>query len=151
MSKSIGGKYAVKNYLTIAAFGLVLLFTSNQAIVLLIAPYPPFGLVTVSFVGLSSYLILVGIYSSAISVSLDIGLRKSIRKSIEEHSGFLHGIGRAQMDKDVQEVVLKVSKDFSDKMVEQVGVEPSVTQEELKRYVSEVIDEIKSGGNRNLS
>ena len=49
-------------------------------------------------VNLSSYLILVGIYSSVISVSLDVGLRKSIRKSVEEHSKFLHSMGRAQMD-----------------------------------------------------
>jgi hypothetical protein len=151
MSRSISSENVVRNYLTISACGLVILFTSNQAIVLLTAPYPPFGLATVSFVGLSSYFILVGIYSSAISVSLDIGLRKSIRKSVEDHSKFLHGIGRAQMDQGIQEVVLKVSKEYSGKMVEQIGVEPSVTEEDLKQYVSEVIDEIKSDKNRNLT
>jgi hypothetical protein len=88
MSRSISSENVVRNYLTISACGLVILFTSNQAIVLLTAPYPPFGLATVSFVGLSSYFILVGICSSAISVSLDIGLRKSIRKSVEDHSKF---------------------------------------------------------------
>jgi hypothetical protein len=73
---------AVRNYMIISAHGLILLSASNQAIVLTTAPYPPFGLVTVSFVGLSSYLMLVGIYSSAISVSEDAIIRQTIRKSV---------------------------------------------------------------------
>ena len=76
------------------------------------------------------------------SVSLDIGLRKSIRKSVEEHSKFLHGIGRAQMDKDIQEVVIKVTKDYSDKLVHQTGVEPTVTVSAMKEYLNEVLQEI---------
>lgn len=68
----------VRDYMIISAFGLVLLFTSNQASVLLTAPYPPFGLAAASFVGLSSYLVLIGIYSSAISVAEDSKLRQSI-------------------------------------------------------------------------
>jgi hypothetical protein len=48
--------------------GFILLFISNQAIVLVEVPYPPFGLITASFMGLASYLILVGLYYTAISV-----------------------------------------------------------------------------------
>ena len=39
-----------------------------------------------------------------------------------EYSKFLQGI-----DQGIQEVVLKMSKEYSDKMVEQVGIEPSIT------------------------
>ncbi len=53
----------------ISAFGLSLIFGSDQASILTNTPYPPFGLVTVSFLGLASYLVIVGVYSSAISVS----------------------------------------------------------------------------------
>src|SRR5215510_1520063 len=38
---------AVKEYMMISAFGMMLLFASNQATDLGIVPYPPFGLVTV--------------------------------------------------------------------------------------------------------
>lgn len=148
MSKNIGKENIVRNYLTISACGLVLLFTSSQAIVLLIAPYPPFGLATVSFVGLSSYFILVGIYYSAVSVSLDVSLRKSIRQSVEEHSKFLHGIGSAQMDQRIQEVVLKLTKNFSHKLVEETGIEPSITEVEVKKYVNEVLQEIKASNDK---
>lgn len=150
MARSISSDKVVRDYLIISAYGFVLLFASNQAIVLVTGPYPPFGLATISFVGLSSYLILVGIYSSAISVSLDVGLRKSIRKSVEEHSKFLHSIGRAQMDQGIQEVVLKVTKEYKDKMVEETGVEPSITENDVKEYVYDVLKEITAHKNRNL-
>jgi hypothetical protein len=125
------------------------LFTSNQEIVLLIAPYPPFGLATVSFVGLSAYFILVGIYSSTISVSLNISLRKLISRSLEEHSKFLHGIGSAQMDQGIQAAVLKISKKNSDKIIEETGIEPSITDDDVKKYLNEVLQEIKGDKNKS--
>lgn len=61
-ARNLGHKSIVKDYMTIPACGLVLLFVSNQGILLIgDVPYPPFGLVTVSFIGLSSYMVLVGI------------------------------------------------------------------------------------------
>ncbi|MGA7007360.1 MAG: hypothetical protein WBY28_09825, partial [Nitrososphaeraceae archaeon] len=66
---------------------------SNQAVVLASAPYPPFGLATVSFVGLSTYLIFVGIYSSAISVAQDAELRKIVRTTVKEEFDLLRNIG----------------------------------------------------------
>ena len=61
-------------------------------------PYPPFGLPTICYVGLASYLILVGIYSSALSVANDVVLRRSIRKSVQENSNLLGHIGEAQFE-----------------------------------------------------
>jgi hypothetical protein len=62
----------------ISGIGLVLLFVSNQAIIFVDEPFPHFGLANVSFMGLASYLVLIGIYSSAISISEDSRLRSSI-------------------------------------------------------------------------
>src|SRR6266496_1452776 len=80
IARNVNSK-AIKDYLIMSAIGMILLFSSKSAAGALgTAPYPPFGLGTVLFVGLSSYLLLVGIYSSAISVSGDSRLCKSIRK-----------------------------------------------------------------------
>ena len=61
----------VSDYLMITGYGVLLFFTSNQATVLINLPYPQFGMATISFVGLSSYLLFVGIYSSAVSLAED--------------------------------------------------------------------------------
>ena len=73
----------LKGFMVITAFGFVLLFISNQ-VFLVAASYPPYGAVTICYYGLSSYLILIGLYASAISVSQDVALRKSIKKSVLE-------------------------------------------------------------------
>ncbi len=72
-------KSAVRNYLIISGFGFLLLFTSNQAILISIAPYPPFGISTITVMGMSSYMIILGIYSATISISNDSELRRSIQ------------------------------------------------------------------------
>ena len=71
---------AVKQYMMISAYGMMLLFSSNQAVGLTLVPYPPFGLITVTFFGLASFLVFVGIYSAAISVAQDSELRKFVRR-----------------------------------------------------------------------
>jgi hypothetical protein len=87
---------------------------------------------------------MVGIYSSAISVSLDIGLRNAIRKSVTEQSNLLHSIGTAQMEKELQSRVLTISRKVSDKIEEETGVESSMTEVEMKQYLNDVLKEIKS-------
>ena len=57
------GQTPVREYMIISAYGFILLFVSNQAIFLVNYNYPPFGLATISYVGLSSFLVLIGIYS----------------------------------------------------------------------------------------
>jgi hypothetical protein len=47
----------VKGYMLMSAFGMMLLFTANQPTGLILVPYPPYGLATVSFMGLASYLV----------------------------------------------------------------------------------------------
>jgi hypothetical protein len=134
---------AVRDYMFISAYGIMLLFTSNQAAVLITAPYPPFGLVTISFMGLSSYLILVGVYSSAISVAQDVNLRKSIRKTVEQHSNLLDNIGTSQMEQEVQKKVVKVTKDLSYQTEEKTGIQTSLEEQDIKEYLNKAIAEVK--------
>ena len=101
VAKNIRENKAVKDYIIMAAYGLTLLFISNQGLVLVNVPYPPFGLATVSFVGLSSYLLLLGIYSSAISAAQDTNLRKSIRRLAVNETKMLDNIGSAHMEHQI--------------------------------------------------
>jgi hypothetical protein len=133
----------------ISAFGLILLFVSNQAVVLVTVPYPPFGLATISFLGLSSYLILVGVYASAISVSGDTELRKSIRKYAITESKLLDSIGSAQMEQQIQRRVIDMMKQNQDRLSNETGVEPSLSEVEVKQYLHEVIEEVRKGKTQN--
>jgi len=143
VTRHISKTSIVRDYMIISAFGLVLLFTSNQASVLLTAPYPPFGLAAASFMGLSSYLVLVGIYSSAISVAQDTKLRQTIRQSAIEEAKLLVSIGSAQMEQEIQRRVLSVAKQQEEDLTEETGIHPSLTENDMRNYLSAVLEEIR--------
>jgi hypothetical protein len=131
----------LRNHMIIAAYGLLLFYIAGSAIAAQ-AAYPPYGLASVSFIGLSCYLIYTGLYTSAVIVSQDTGLRQSIRRSVTEQSKLLHSIGTAHMEQELQLRVLTVAKKLSDTMVEETGVEASMTQSEMKEYMEMVKNEI---------
>jgi hypothetical protein len=133
----------VKDYMIISGYGLLLLFTANQSQVLQLNPYPPFGLPTISYIGLASFLILVGVYSSALSVANDAELRRSIRKSVEENSDLLGNIGEAQFEDQLQKTVLKKTRDLSDKIIEETGIASSLEERDIHDYVIMAINEAK--------
>nr|MDQ3852547.1 hypothetical protein [Thermoproteota archaeon] len=102
LAQKVRNNIVIRNYLLLSAYGFMLLFVSNQAIVLTFNFYPPFGLPSVCFIGLSSYLLMIGIYSSATSLSQDIKLRQSIRRSAKKELEFLDRIGMAYMEQQLE-------------------------------------------------
>jgi hypothetical protein len=142
----------VKDYMIIAAYGLALLFISNQAISTVIAPsFPPFGLVTVSFMGLASYLILVGIYYSALSVSQDIKLRTTIQRFAADELGLLRNIGSAELSVKLENRVKDIISKNQAMMREETGVESSLSEEDAKQYLSEILRELGKQKNGETS
>jgi Tfp pilus assembly PilM family ATPase len=99
--------------------------------------------------GLSSYLLLVGIYSSAISVAEDSKLRQTIRKLGVKEAKFLASVGTAQMEDELQRRVMKLAKEQHEVLAQQTGVEPSLDEDELKQYLNETIQEIKRSSIRH--
>jgi hypothetical protein len=131
----------VKGYLVITGIGFLLLLVSYEGQVLITAPFPPLGLLSGSYFGLATYLIFIGLYSSAVSVSQDSRLRASIRRSIELEVRFIGSIGDAEMDHRILDKVLTTSKRFSQTMPEATGVSSSLSDKEIKEYIEEVLAE----------
>lgn len=141
VAKTLKKDSDLRNHMIIAAWGFTLFYIAGSATASQ-AAYPPYGLVSISFVGLSCYLIYSGLYSSAVTVSQDIALRNSIRKSVTEQSKLLHGMGTAQMQQELESKVLTINKKVSDMMEEETGVEPSMTEEDIKEHIEMVRKEI---------
>ena len=148
ISRNLPHTIVVRDYLLISALGFVLLFASDQAIVLLIIPYPPFGLAAISTVGSSSYLIFVGIYYSAISLSHDVKIRREIRKFAVHESKMLDSIGSAQFEKDMAERVMAI-RQREELAAKSLGVPQSVDEEDIKKYVEDVVREMKAARNKD--
>ena len=134
----------VKDYLIIASLGFVLLFVADQAVVFLSVPYPPLGLASISFMGLSSYLILTGIYSSAIYISQDSKLRRIIHNIAIGESRLLDSIGTAHMEQEIEKRVFTLLRKNQEILKEETGIDALNSDEDMKEYLKEVLNEVKS-------
>jgi hypothetical protein len=145
IARHLPNNTAVKSYMIIAAYGLIIFYISNQAGSSLFQSggvYPPFGFLTIAIIGLSSYLMLMGIYSSAISVAQDSRLRRAIRNSVEQQSSLLDKIGTAQMQQEIENSVLSTIKSQAENLRTETGIDTSLDEEEIKEYMNEVIAKI---------
>ena len=136
-------KSFVRGYLIFAGFGFFMLFTSNQAILMSVAPYPPFGLATVTAIGISAYLVVVGLYTSTVSLSQDTELRRSIRQLASSQSALFDSMVSGESSKEIEQRVMGIVKKHSHEMMDQSGIETSLDDAEVQRYLKEVIEEVK--------
>lgn len=135
---------AIKDYMIMSGFGFLLFFSAGQSS-LTNTLYPPFGLATMSLYGLSTYMILLGLYSSAVSVSQDNRLRGSIKRIARKNSNLLGSIGTAQMEKEIQKTVSSMKnivEEQEKEMEEQTGIEANLEEDEMKKYLEEVMQEV---------
>jgi hypothetical protein len=130
-------------YMYIACYGLVLFFGGMLAS-LAGAGYPPFGLATASLVGPFSFLLFIGLYRSAISIAEDSTLRHNIKVSAREQLRLLDSIGTAEMERKFEKKVLEVTKLNEDNLIQQSGIEPTLTNEEVSNLIIEVKNELRS-------
>jgi hypothetical protein len=142
VARAIVGSSNVRDYMLIAAYGYVLFFNAAQATVLQ-AGYPSFGLANVSMVGLSAYLIFIGVYHSAVSVSQDNQLIRNIRRMTMKELELIRDLGLAQSQQTVEKNVLKANKEVLEKMLDETRIEPSFTDDDIKEYLMKVIQEVR--------
>jgi methyl coenzyme M reductase alpha subunit len=61
----------------------------------------------------------------------------------------LDNIGMAQMVQEIQKTVIGVTKRTQETMTEETGVESSLTEEDMKQYLEQVIKEVKGKATDN--
>jgi hypothetical protein len=142
----------IKTFLTITGIGFVLFYISNNVTVS-IAPYPPFGMNSLSLLPLASYLVLSGLYSSALSLSVDTSLRKRIRSMAKNDNDFLSSIGTAQMELEIRRTIDQL-KELSQKQDDEfVNIKDIITplrEGEIEDYVRQVVDEVSKSRNKKV-
>jgi hypothetical protein len=138
-SMNFSNNQVFRDYLLIAGFGFMLFFSGTQSSVITTV-YPPFGFATVSTFGLGTYLIVLGLYLSALSVSQDEQLRNMIKSSTLSESKFLHSMGTSagERRKEIFSTVLEKAKRQQATIVKDIGIDTSLSEEDIKSYVNEV-------------
>jgi hypothetical protein len=145
-SENFNSNQVFRDYLLMAGFGFMLFFSGSQGSVITTV-YPPYGFATISSYGLGSYLILLGLYLSALSISQDKQLRNMIKRSTLLESKFLHSIGTsaAERRKDIVSTVLEKAKRQKATIIKDIGVDTSLSEEDIRSYVNEIEKEEEEG------
>jgi hypothetical protein len=145
ISRTMKPNKAVMNYLLLCSYGLVLLSIATVGQVS-VAAFPPFGIAAFSMLSLSSYMIILGFYSAATSISQDVRLRQYIRELCRADSGFLSTIGEAQLEKKVQAEASDLESVVKEERLElekKSGIRSSVQEQDIKQYLLEVLQEVE--------
>jgi len=132
----------LKDYLRISATGVAILFVSffaNPSA----GSYLPFGVLSASFLAFGVYLFFSGIYASAISISSDARLRQTIRQSLLDQSKLLDNIGMADINRELEKQTVDMVKRHEETIKKEIGIESSISEDEVKNYVEEVMAEIQ--------
>ena len=141
IAKKIPKGHQIVNSLIISSIGMMFLFGSKSVSALIIPSYPPVGLVAISFMGLASYLLLVGIYSIATIAARDIKLRKYLNKKVESDTTLLNNIAYSENENEIQKHV-KSLMNYSSQW-QQNNTQHELNQQEIKEIVDDVISEVK--------
>jgi len=138
------GQKSMKNFFIITSLGIISLFSSIQPGSPFYEAYPPFGLVTLSFLGVSSYMLLVGMVGSAAYVARDSLVRREVYNSLEADSHVLK-MGTAEMERELEHRVLSVTKKFkSSKFAGDMKFTTDPDEKDVRLMVEEVLKVVHS-------
>ena len=80
-------------FLMVSGIGIMLLFGSLTIHGLIYLLSPPFGIIAISYMGLASYLLLIGLFTASKQLSRDALIRKELNQITGEQMSLLKNIG----------------------------------------------------------
>jgi hypothetical protein len=130
-------KHEMQKYLLISGIGMAILYGSIEIDTLLFATYPPFGVVTVSFIPMGSYLLFTGILLSARLVARDKELRREFQNVAMSQLGLLKTIGVTEMEKQLMKTYKSV-----DKQTRSLEKDSRFEKDEIREALHGLVDEM---------
>ena len=135
IARSLSNEISIRDYLFIVSYGFILFFVTTLTSIAG-GGYPPFGIVNVLLVGPLSFLILTGLYRSAVAVADDARLRRLVRDTTKKELDLLYDIGSAEASKNIERKVITIMQKNRDVLAQQSGIEPSLTDMEIQDLVA---------------
>ncbi|MGB0027379.1 MAG: hypothetical protein WBP64_11100, partial [Nitrososphaeraceae archaeon] len=131
----------LKKSIIMIGIGFILLLGANATSLIIITTYPPWGVISVTFMITGSYLIIVGLDSAAFYIATDSSLRGIIARSARHEYDFLKSLGRTEAEHIVTDKVNSISKQVYNKIqydnLFAISSEPSNIQQYIKEVMSE--------------
>ena len=132
-------KSKIRQSILISGIGMAIIFGSLEIATLQYSVYPPFGIITAIFMPLGSYLLFIGVLSSAQNISRNIEIRKELYKNANRELDLLKEIGIAQMENELLKKYKSIAKHSTNsESVYNVDLE----QGEIKEILQDILNEL---------
>jgi hypothetical protein len=128
----------MQKYLLISSIGIAILYGAIEVDTLLFATYPPFGVVTVSFIPMGSYLVFSGIVLTSRLVAHDKELRTEFYKTAISQMKLLSAIGVTEMEREMIRNYKSIEKRVKLPELESTRFE----KDNLREALHEMVDEL---------
>lgn len=92
--------------------------------------------------GIASYMLMIGIFSSAREVANDTVIRRELYRSVDDHYGLIRNASLAEMERIIEKNVRPLLDKVRDQQEEALSVE--YEKEDLDEMIREVINEVHS-------
>ena len=139
----------LKNSVVTVGAGLVLLFGANASSLIIMTLYPPWGIISTTFLIVGSYLLIIGLDSAAFYLATDSSLRRIIARSPQKEHDILKSLGY----NETQHFATTKIKDFSRQVYDEIEFNNlfyiSSEPDNVQEYINEVLTEVRRG-DRNL-
>lgn len=132
----------MKYYLTICGTGIMIIVSSNVSQILVLATFPAWAIVSVSFILPASILTLIGLDSATFYVASDMALRRSLNK-LKSQFGLFTSLGATKSLADMERKINQIGREIYDKIDTETLFASKPEAEDIRKYVSEVIAEMK--------
>lgn len=123
----------VKQSMYFTSIGIILLIFSFSPLDITKLPYPPFGVVSFSFMNLGSLSFSLGIYNLAVAIASS----SNIRIGFKEKSEFLFSIGQSQDQLDKRNKIVGVLAAFKNYILDTQTYEEDLDKDYFKEVLSE--------------
>ena len=132
---------SLRQFVQISGIGICLLFLSSHISNLTLLPYPPFGLMSISFASVSSYLLFIGLYQSALITSRDSIIRSLIHKSVGHELGFIGNLGSSEMERNITSQFKQVIGKYGEEIIGDSYQNFKESENDIKGLVSMALQE----------
>jgi hypothetical protein len=138
----------LKKSIIMTGISLILLFEANASSLIIMTPYPPWGSISITFMIIGSYLLIIGLDSAAFYLATDSSLRSSVARSLQKEYDFLNSLGYSEAQDVVTVNINRLTKQVYDE-IEPENLFISSEPDNVHEYIREVLSEVRRG-DRNL-
>ena len=131
----------LKQFVQISGVGICLLFLSSQITNLTLVPYPPFGLASISFTSIASYLLFSGLYQAAIITSKNTVIRSLIHRTSGNELRFIGNIGSSEMKNSITSQLKQVVQKYRQEIGDDIKYSSTDPENDVKVFVAMALQE----------